>query len=62
MRVSGSFTCWEQFSSRVQRPQAHAEARESVGSSLLAVDDADRVSHLETLLPQGRDGLQQRAA
>ena len=42
---------------REDRPHSHRETRESVDSALLAVDDADRISALETGRAERLDGL-----
>src|SRR5688572_8439807 len=62
MRVCGTFTTRQEFSSPIERPQTHAETGESVGPALLAIDHADRISDLETGLTQRADRLEKRTS
>src|ERR671931_378113 len=57
MRVCGTFCRFEQLLGAKKGPQADTEARETVRSALLAVDDAERRPALQTRCADRLDGL-----
>src|SRR3954449_7970673 len=62
MRFCGGFSHLQELGRTKERPQADGVAGERVHSALLAVDDADRRSALQTGLAQRLDGLDGGAA
>src|SRR5205823_10212786 len=61
MRFCGGFLPLEQVSCPEKRPQTYRLARESVGSTLLAIDDTDGRTDDETHVPDYADGLEERS-
>src|SRR5512132_450280 len=57
MRVCGGFSHRQELARPVERPKTHTEARERVRAPLLPVDNAQRVTDVETGVADGRDGL-----
>src|SRR5436190_13779855 len=62
MRLSGTFWPLGDLGEPEERLQAHADARESVGSALLAVDHADGVADLDPGLAERLDRLDRSPA
>src|SRR5436305_1780018 len=61
MRFCGGFLALEQLSCPEKGPQTDGVTRESIGSTLLAIDHADRRAYDETGLADRRDRLHERA-
>src|SRR5579864_1389982 len=62
MRFCGAFRGPQELSCPEDRPETHRPPGESVGTALLAVDDAHRGLHLQARVAQRLDRLQQGAA
>ena len=62
MQFCGGFAQFQEFARTKERPESHAETRESVGAAFLSIDDADRIADNEALTSESRHRLGQSTA